>query len=286
MVSTPPPLLPPGSPLVEVVAGRGGPVLLSVPHSGRDYPAALIARSRVGRLSLEPLEDPWVDRLVIGALDRGAGAVIARAPRALIDVNRAEDDLHPVAIRGRTGEPSTPRARAGLGVIPTRLAGIGDLWRAPIDEAELQHRLVVIHRPYHDAITEGLQAIRRYHEDVLLLDCHSMPPRPQGQANVVIGDRHGTTSGQWLVEAAGRLATELGFAVAYNNPFAGGHIIERHADPAHGVHAIQIEIDRGAYCQRDARTPGHGFDRVARLFEILAGELGAMLDRRFTEAAQ
>ncbi len=68
-------------PLVEVIAGRGGPILLSVPHSGRDYPPELLARSRLGQASLEWLEDPLVDRLVAGAIDRGIGAVIATAPR-------------------------------------------------------------------------------------------------------------------------------------------------------------------------------------------------------------
>ena len=91
--------------------------------------ADLLARSRFGRASLERLEDPFVDQLVAGAIDRGVGAVIARAPRAMIDVNRALDELAPAAIAGRRGDPPTARARAGLGVIPTRLAGVGELWR-------------------------------------------------------------------------------------------------------------------------------------------------------------
>ena len=121
---------------------------------------------------------------------------------------------------------------------------------------------------------------------MLLLDCHSMPPRGPGEANVVIGDRHGTSAAPWLVEAAEAIARRRGFAVARNAPFAGGHIIERHGRPADGVHAIQVEIDRAAYCQRDARTPGPGFDRVALLFEALASELEALLRRGTAIAAE
>ena len=40
------------------------PVLLSVPHSGREYPDWLIALATGGKASLTPLEDPFVDRLV------------------------------------------------------------------------------------------------------------------------------------------------------------------------------------------------------------------------------
>lgn len=271
---------------IEIFAGRGGPVLLSVPHSGRDYPAALIARSRLGRASLERLEDPLVDVLVAGAIDRGTAAIIARAPRALIDINRAPAELHPTAIAGRHGEAPTLRARAGLGLIPTRVSGLGDLWRAPIDETELARRIADIHRAYHDALATHLSLAATRWSDVLLLDCHSMPPRAPGEANVVIGDRHGSSAAPWLVEAAEAIARRRGFTVARNAPFAGGHVIERHGRPDKGVHAIQIEVDRAAYCQRDARTPGPGFDRVALLFETLADELTALLRRDTAIAAE
>ena len=285
MVTAPPPFPGPSPQLVEVIAGRGGPILLSVPHSGRDYDRDLLARSRLGRASLERLEDPLVDRLVTGAIDRGVGAVIARAPRAMVDVNRAVTELAPAAIRGRMGEPPTARARAGLGVIPTRLGGVGELWRAPIDEVEFERRLAHVHRPYHDALADRLQRLAATWSDVLLLDCHSMPPRT-GAANIVVGDRHGTSAAPWLVEAAEAIARRRGFGVARNLPFAGGHIIERHGAPRRRVHAIQIEVDRAAYCQRDSRTPGVGFDRVAMLFEALCTELGAALSQRLDVAAE
>jgi N-formylglutamate amidohydrolase len=273
-------------PAVEVRPGRGGPILLSVPHSGRDYPRAVLARSRLGQSSLERLEDPLVDQLVQGAIDRGVGAVIARTPRALIDVNRAIDELHPAAIRGRSGDAPTARSRAGLGLIPTRLNGVGELWREPIAEAELETRLAEVHRPYHEAIARLLAERARQWSEIVLLDCHSMPPRPPGEANVVIGDRHGASAAPWLVEAAEAIARRRGFSVARNAPFAGGHIVERHGAPGRGIHAIQVEIDRSTYCTRDSRSPGPGFDRVAMLFEALADELGALVSHPRDLAAE
>ena len=276
----------PGRPAIELKPGNGVPVLLSVAHSGREYPAALIAHSRLGRASLERLEDPLVDILVQGAIDRGAGAVIARAPRAMIDLNRPLDELHPAAIRDRGGEPPTTRARAGLGLLPTRLSGLGDLWRAPIEESEFEQRVSEIYRPYHDALASRLAAMTTRWDEVVLLDCHSMPPRARGEANVVIGDRHGESAAAWLVEAAEAIVRRRGFAVARNAPFAGGEIVARHGAPRRGIHAIQIEVDRSAYCERDSRSPGPGFDRVAMLFEALSTELGAMLVHRHQVAAE
>ncbi len=286
MSDLPPASASPSAALIETIAGRGGPLILSVPHSGRCYSSALLERARLGRAALGRLEDPLVDLLVQGALDRGAAAVIARAPRAMIDVNRAEDELDPSAIAGRRGEAPTTRARAGLGLIPTRLAGLGELWRAPIDEDDFEWRLDHVHRPYHRALAACIAAARAVHDEVLLLDCHSMPPRRPGDANVVIGDRHGTSAASALVEAAEAIARRSGFTVARNLPFAGGHVIAQHGDPANGVHAIQVEIDRSAYCARDLRTAGPGFDRVALLFEALAGELGQGLSSKVREAAE
>ena len=62
----------------------------------------------------------------------------------------------------------------------------------------------------------------------------------------------------------------MGFTAALNDPYAGGHIVERHGRPAEGRHALQIEIDRSAYLARDLMSPGAGFDRVSRLLEALA----------------
>jgi N-formylglutamate amidohydrolase len=112
-----------------------------------------------------------------------------------------------------------------------------------------------------------------------------MPPRPEG-ANIILGDRHGTSAAPWLVDAAEVIARRCGFTVARNLPYAGGHVVERHGRPQQRIHALQIEIDRSIYCQRDLRTRGPGFDQVAMLFETLAGELGALLPRRLEEAAE
>src|SRR3954464_12519961 len=79
------------------------PVLLSVPHSGRDYPEWLGSMASGGKPSRTALGDPVVDRLIWRAVQRGCGAVIARAPRAAVDCNRAEDEIDPSVVHGARG---------------------------------------------------------------------------------------------------------------------------------------------------------------------------------------
>jgi N-formylglutamate amidohydrolase len=50
-----------------------------------------------------------------------------------------------------------------------------------------------------------------------------------------------------------------------NLPYAGGHVTARHGNPNEGVHALQLEIDRSLYLDPMLRSPGSGFDRVAKL---------------------
>ncbi len=254
-------------------ARNGLPLLFSIAHAGREYPNWLTAAAHDGRAALEPLEDPLVDRLAWRALAAGFGAVVALAPRAMIDCNRAEDDLDPALVEGAPPAPAEGRARTGLGLIPSRTARNGPLWRRRLSRADVDARLDQAHRPFHATIETGLAALHARHGTALLLDLHSMPSRP-GQAQIVVGDRHGTTAGPWVAVLAMRIAAGCGFTVAHNAPFAGGHIVARHGRPDGGVHALQVEIDRATYCQRDGRTPGPGFERVAHLIAALAQGLG------------
>lgn len=264
---------------------NGLPVLLSVPHSGRDYDDAVLANAAQGRRSLETLEDPLVDRLVWRAVSAGFGAVIQPVPRAVIDCNRDEEEVDPAAVLGISPAPVGPRARHGLGLVPSRTHRHGRLWRRPVDREELKRRIEQVHRPYHDAIAGQLASLADRYGEALLIDCHSMPPRRHGQAEIVIGDRHGTSSSGWLSGEAAEIAKACGYGVELNDPYAGGAIVARHGRPDAGVHAIQLEIDRDTYLQSDGRTPGRDFDRVACLVETLAVDLGQALNNRAVAVA-
>ena len=265
----------------------GLPVLLSVPHSGREYPGWLVAMAYGGRPALTALEDPLVDRLTWRAMARGIGAVVAQAPRAAVDCNRAEDEIDPAVVEGGRRERLTARARGGLGIVPARTPHHGFLWRRPITKRQLDERLDQAHRPYHRAIADRLELLADRFGCAILLDCHSMPPPPAGIAPVIFGDCRGRTADPWVSREAMRIAAECGFAAGLNDPFAGGHVIDRHADPARGIHALQIEIDRRAYLDQRLGAPGPGFDQVACLLEALAVGLGeALLGRQFATAAE
>lgn len=257
------------------------PIVLSVPHAGRDYSSAILSATRLTQAQLESLEDRLMDRLIELAQASGAVAIVAHTPRAEIDLNRDEREIDPTIIAppppARSVLPSA-RTRGGLGLIPARITGAGPIWHRPIHSDELSRRIVEVHRPYHRALTDAIEQARSRFGVAILIDCHSMPPRGEAvpaQADVVFGDLHGTSISAELRDAAIRAARDEGFRTACNTPYAGGYITARHGRPAAGAHAIQIEIDRSLYLAEDLRSPGAGFDRTAAMLARVAAALAA-----------
>ncbi|HEV2748287.1 MAG TPA: N-formylglutamate amidohydrolase [Allosphingosinicella sp.] len=256
------------------------PVVISVPHAGRAYSEALLRASRLPRAKLEALEDRLVDRLVWRAVATGAAALVARAPRAEIDLNRDEREIDAAMVVPPPPARSllaSPRTRGGLGLVPSRISGAGSIWLQRLTEADLAHRIETIHRPYHAALDDMLEQVRRRFGTAILLDCHSMPPRlgETGGAGIVFGDRYGTSMAPDYVRAAVAAAEHAGFASACNAPYAGGYITVRHGRPAENIHALQLEIDRSLYLDDQLRDPGPGFDAAAAMIAAVAEALAA-----------
>jgi N-formylglutamate amidohydrolase len=263
------------------------PVVLSIPHAGRDYRPELLRAARLPQAALESLEDRLVDRLVWRATANGATAFVARAPRAEIDLNRDEREIDPGSVSPPLpagGLVQSARTRGGIGLVPSRIVGLGPIWRERLGRDELDRRIAQIHRPWHEALDAALTHARNRFGGAILLDCHSMPPRPAQHgvdaapiATVIFGDRHGATIGADLLDAAVEAARGLGYRTACNAPYAGGYTVSRHGKPARFIHALQIELDRSLYLDRDLRGPGPGFEGVCRLIAAVAAALEARL---------
>lgn len=252
------------------------PLVIAVPHAGRSYPPSLIAAAAVPRATLELLEDRFADRLVEGAVEAGVTAYVARNARAWIDLNRDEREVDPAMLAGMPGDAAavlptiaSPKVRGGLGLIPRRLSGVGELLRTRIDPAEVALRIASDHRPWHRAIGASLAAAQARFGMAILLDCHSMPPLKRelpGQApRIVIGDRHGRSAARPLVDRLVQVIDSSAIGWRINDPYAGGYALDRHGQPARGIHAIQIEVDRSLYLAADLRSPTTAIDSVIGL---------------------
>lgn len=262
------------------------PLVVSSPHSGRDYPESFLAASRLDALSLRRSEDGFVDELFAGAPASGAPLLHALFPRAYIDVNREPYELDPAMFDGPLPahvNAHTPRVRGGLGTVARIVAGGAEIYRRKLGFAEAEQRVRECYRPYHDALAGLSRATRERFGFAVLLDCHSMPSTvaandDDGGAplpDIVLGDRFGSSCHADITANAEAILAGLGYSVRRNTPYAGGFITQYYGRPASGVHALQIEINRRLYMDETGMTRGPGFERVAgdmsRLVEGLAG---------------
>lgn len=255
--------------------------VFSSPHSGRAYPDDLVERSRLDLLQLRASEDALVDELFSAAPLNGAPLISANAPRAWLDVNRGPDELDPSLIEGVRGRGLNQRVAAGLGVVPRVVSEGAAIYSGKLTLSEAQARIDEVHRPYHADLEALLMRSRDLFGAALLFDCHSMPtealraaPRVMGATpEIVLGDRFGAAAGRNFIAETKRAFERAGFTVARNAPFAGGYITQRYGRPSHGLHAIQIEIDRGLYLDQKRIEPNAQFEEVQGLIAQVVADL-------------
>lgn len=267
------------------------PLLLSVPHAGRVYPHEIMDNLAVPAVHLLRLEDRYADRLAIPAIAAGFPAIIAQRPRAWVDLNRNRSEVDVDMVDGLSSSqlPNPSRkVRGGLGVVPSRLHGIGNLWRKKWQWDDINSRLDGCHEPYHDILTDVLERMRLKFGCAILLDLHSMPSldEKQGSADIVIGDRFGRSAGSRYSERAMSFFQQSAIKAKLNHPYAGGYILERHGNIERDIHALQIEVDRGFYLDSSLREPSGQLPIMAEHIKNLAVQLVDQVSSQFLLAAE
>lgn len=258
---------------------RTAPLIFASPHSGRRYPAELLGEARVSLISLRRSEDAYVDELFAGAAAHGASVLSATMARAYVDLNRDPGELDPDMFEERpphSPHANSPRVQAGLGAIP-RICGDGQsIYRRKLSLNEAQRRIAQVHRPYHETLQGLIAQTKEQFGCAVLVDCHSMPSSARGAhaPDIVLGDRFGASCHPSVTSLAEATLRRLGYRVARNAPFAGGHTTQTYGRPAQRVHALQIEINRALYVDERTLERTHGHARVradmARLAEALS----------------
>jgi N-formylglutamate amidohydrolase len=269
-------------PAFEIVRPAGipaGPVVFASPHSGRHYPADLLAASALDDLALRRSEDAYVDRLIAAAPGHGITTLKACMARAYVDVNREADELDPDMFSDAHPGMSrslTARVAAGLGAIPRIVAEGQEIYDRKLNLADARARLEAVYVPYHQALDQLLAETRAAHGLAVLIDWHSMPSiaarTPGGSCDLVLGDRFGASCANQLTRQVERSFTELGYRVARNAPYAGGYTTEHYGRPGRQIHALQIEINRSLYLDEANLELTPGFERLAMdLDEVMRG---------------
>jgi N-formylglutamate amidohydrolase len=262
--------------LVRPAAGGATPVICASPHSGRIYPAAMMAASRLDRQMIRRSEDAHVDALIAAAPGHGHTLIAAQFARAFLDVNREPWELDPAMFEDELpafAKARTARVAAGLGSIARIVCEGEEIYARKLTFAEAEARVSRVHQPYHEALAELIVEAKSAHGVAILIDWHSMPAaacvRGGEGCDIVLGDRFGAACSSLVTGLVERELAAMGYRVARNTPYAGGFTTEHYGRPGRKVHALQVELSRALYFDEAnlGLTPG---------FERLRADLGGL----------
>ena len=264
------------------------PLVFSSPHSGRDYPAAFLAASKLDALAIRRSEDSFVDELFGHIPQLGAPLLRALFPRAFVDPNREPYELDPAMFT--TPLPAfvnrrSPRVAAGLGTIARVVANGSEIYSGKLDFDEANERIERCYRPYHDALEDLIAHTRTMFGTCVLIDCHSMPSiggpmendaGRRRQVDFILGDAHGRSCARALTLLVEDTLRGMGYSVVRNTPYSGGFITRNYGRPERGVHALQIEINRALYMNETSFERTEGLARVAADMRDLAARIAEL----------
>jgi len=249
-------------------AAGDAPLLISVPHDGREIPITIKARMTQAGLDI-PDTDWHVAELYAFARELGAHILVANFSRYVVDLNRSANDdvLYP--------------GRLVTGLCPQTTFSGDDIYaQKPPNATEEQQRIIRYWQPYHEKIRTSLTAIRERFGYALLWDAHSIPstvPRLfDGELPLLnLGSNDGASCSAELERSVVVAMQEQCKNCVSNGRFKGGYITREYGDPAHNVHALQLEIAQRAYM--DERNLSFDTDRAAILRRQLRTMIGTFL---------
>lgn len=205
------------------------PLIISVPHAGltvpqeaRDYcalaPEQILADSDEGAAEIYDLKSEVTVHIT------------TNVARAIVDMNRAEDD------RGRDG------------IVKTHTCYNARVYRQPVPEDVIEILLERYYRPYHQRLLESAVDAK------FGVDCHTMaavgPPCSKDsdceRPNICLSNAHGTCPQDWFEKLVHCFKESFESEISVNHPFKGGYIIRSHSFE---LPWVQVEFSRAPFLQ-------------------------------------
>lgn len=250
------------------------PLLISVPHDGRELPTDIAARMTSAGLAI-PDTDWHVRQLYEFAEALDANVIAANFSRYVVDLNRASDDT------------ALYKDQLATGLCPGNTFAGEDIYKPgqAVSRDEQLSRIATYWKPYHDQLKLALTELREEHGNVLLWDAHSIaaevPLLFEGRLpDLNIGTDDGRSCDQAIADTAAEVAGQSPYSSVLNGRFRGGFITRHYGEPADGVHALQLELAQCCYMNESSLQ----FDD--RLAESLTYTIQKMLQACLARAAK
>jgi len=204
------------------------PLLVSVPHAGLRVPPEAVSYCTLTEDEIKKDGDEYADE-IYAIESEVAEFVTTDVARAIVDLNRAEDD------------------RRKDGVIKTHTCWDVPVYKIPLPEDVAATLLECYYHPFHTRVKELSRSGVR-----LGVDCHTMAAKgpPVGpdtgieRPPICLSNADGTCPPDWFESLAKCLEESFQLPVNLNAPFKGGYIIRSHAAE---LPWVQLELSRAPF---------------------------------------
>ena len=224
------------------------PFVLSIPHSGIEFPNELKSKYNQ-ELIAQPDDTDWfLQQLYDFSSELGITIIYARYSRWVIDLNR-DPASKPLYNDGRIITALTP---------VTDFLGnkIYSEEKDEPNEEEVKRRLSTYYWPYYKKIEELMAGLQEDFNHVQFWDAHSIRSlvptiRKDKFPEMILGDNDQKTADKSLIAVAMESLSSASFQVNHNEPFKGGHLTRYFGNPEKKIHALQLEMIKSLYMNSD-----------------------------------
>jgi len=258
----------PAAPSFEFLSGAGdSPVILHVPHSAREIPAAV----RAGIV----LDDAALERELNHITDAHTAQLAENAARlARITPWRFVNGLSRLVVDPeRFPDEREEMLAVGMGAVYTRTTHGDPLRPADTDPEPLVGRYF---RPYAQAMTEAVRDRLAATGRAVVIDVHSYPTRRlpyelhgEGPRPPVCVGTDAFHTPAWLADLAREAFAGCG-ETGLDSPFAGAYVPLEFYGKEPRVGALMVEIRRDTYMTEPGGPAGPGLGRLASALAALA----------------
>lgn len=262
------------------------PIILSSPHSGRQFPKEFLENSALSESELRSSEDCFVDEIVQGASDAGIPMIAMNIPRTFVDVNRDKieiDETMYFDVKKTQDIIGSRRCRVGLGVIHRIVSQNKPIYDGLISYKEAMDRIKYVYEPYHKRLKQLVDKCHRKFGYCLLVDCHSMPSKI---CNIMNEDKpvdfcvctlFDESCPPPMSEFLGKKLAEDNYRVEFNRPYAGAFITFNYCQPRKNLFTLQLEINRSIYMDENVYKKNNDFQRISEHISESIIDLGKFL---------
>jgi N-formylglutamate deformylase len=264
------------------MAQQAVPLVMDSPHSSSTFPQDFNAC-----LPLDDLrdgEDVFIDALWSHAPQHGAHLLLAEFARTYIDPNRHVGDVDLSMIDGEWPHTYVPSGKANIGksLIWRTLDDGRPIYDRKLSIDEVHQRIQRYALPYQAQLQKLIDTHHQAFGVCYHINCHSMSAvsgkMGEGgpgiaRADVVLGDRDGTTCNAEFTHLVKDFMQGCGYAVKINDPFKGVELVRAFSNPAQGKHSLQIELNKRLYTDATGRGKGANYDKLAQDLQELTAVL-------------